>query len=703
MIWFMKLIRILLAAIDIVVYWLLELVYSLFIAISSAGIFSQATIQSFATRIYVFLGLIMVFKVSISLVTYIMNPDNFSKGDVGAPALLKGFIFALVGIVLVPYVFEIAYSFQRVILKENVIGNLILGMGHDENSEFSDSFIESGGKYMADTVYNAFYRPNEKLVGDKCLADPGDCDMSEYFETDVLDKYEKAYGEEDGAPLSVVHRLDWDILNATTEKDGETIFVMDYTYLITTLIGGFITYILFLFCIDIAVRSVKLCFLQLIAPIPLISKVDPKKGDKVFGNWMKECTSTYLDVFMRLLAIYFALFIISSISLQPINMVEGGTFDGFLGLILAVFLIIGTLNFARELPKLIGGIFGIDFKGMGGFSLNPMKNKNFAPIGAAAALGSSMASGAARGFRENGVLGALGGFAGGTFGGVARAGGNLMSGKNWSDIVGAQNAYNRDMNMASAQGSTAFGRARAAMSNAFGLPNDLDRRNREEQELLTAEQAINDFEAPIKAGIEARKRVSDSVGNMENRAIDNIKNGSAGQLSARYNDYVENINAARNSGDAARAASLTQELNEWMNSNDRDGAASQYIDAVLNGGTYYDSSGTAQTLTDSSGAVITDGTMNGMYDDYVSHCNNIGETAQGRSASDLHAHSGGLKRANSADQRRMVDEDNARAGRGELTKAQVAQRKQNLSSEKREAQANANAANKGFTGPGGGK
>ena len=380
MIWFMKLIRILLAAIDIVVYWLLELVYSLFIAISSAGIFSQATIQSFATRIYVFLGLIMVFKVSISLVTYIMNPDNFSKGDVGAPALLKGFIFALVGIVLVPYVFEIAYSFQRVILKQNVIGNLILGMGHDENSEFSENFIKSGGKNMADTVYNAFYRPNEKLVGDECLADPGDCDMSEYFEADVLEKYEKAYGEEDGAPLSVVHRLDWDILNATYEQDGETVFVMDYTYLITTLIGGFITYILFLFCIDIAVRSVKLCFLQLIAPIPLISKVDPKKGDKVFGNWMKECTSTYLDVFMRLLAIYFALFIISSISLQPINMVEGGTFDGFLGLILAVFLIIGTLNFARELPKLIGGIFGIDFKGMGGFTLNPAKKFGATPI-----------------------------------------------------------------------------------------------------------------------------------------------------------------------------------------------------------------------------------------------------------------------------------------------------------------------------------
>lgn len=566
MIWFMKLIRILLAAIDIVVYWLLELVYSLFIAISSAGIFSQATIQSFATRIYVFLGLIMVFKVSISLVTYIMNPDNFSKGDVGAPALLKGFIFALVGIVLVPYVFEIAYSFQRVILKENVIGNLILGMGHDENSEFSDSFIESGGKYMADTVYNAFYRPNEKLVGDKCLADPGDCDMSEYFETDVLDKYEKAYGEEDGAPLSVVHRLDWDILNATTEKDGETIFVMDYTYLITTLIGGFITYILFLFCIDIAVRSVKLCFLQLIAPIPLISKVDPKKGDKVFGNWMKECTSTYLDVFMRLLAIYFALFIISSISLQPINMVEGGTFDGFLGLILAVFLIIGTLNFARELPKLIGGIFGIDFKGMGGFTLNPAKKFGSTPLIGGALVGAAGLAG-----RSAGHLAALGGD---LIGGTAPAKWLTNKAQNIRDSIAqskvAENmkGYRDSFNewdekhgghlagIGYDAANTAHGIGAAALQSAGVLDRRLDRLEMEKARLMRNKEKVDKKNASKQAFV-------DSYNKMKDRAWEQISSGKVDAFKEEYNKFSAALTAAKNSGDAQSIIDAQKALDEF--------------------------------------------------------------------------------------------------------------------------------------------
>jgi hypothetical protein len=129
-----KIFRSFFAFFDVIAYTLIGLVYQLFMLISEAGIFSQASIQAFASRIYVLLGLFMIFRVSISLVTYILNPDSFSKGDVGAPALLKGFVFALLGIVLVPYVFEAAYSLQRIVLKDNLIGNLIMGMSWRNNT-----------------------------------------------------------------------------------------------------------------------------------------------------------------------------------------------------------------------------------------------------------------------------------------------------------------------------------------------------------------------------------------------------------------------------------------------------------------------------------------------------------------------------------------------------------------------------------------
>jgi hypothetical protein len=67
--WFLKILRLMFAFFDRIAFTLIEWVYELFMLIAEAGIFSQATIQEFASRIYVFLGLIMVFKVSISLVT----------------------------------------------------------------------------------------------------------------------------------------------------------------------------------------------------------------------------------------------------------------------------------------------------------------------------------------------------------------------------------------------------------------------------------------------------------------------------------------------------------------------------------------------------------------------------------------------------------------------------------------------------------
>lgn len=126
--WAITAFRIIVSFLDWVVYNLIVMIYDLFMDISSAGIFSQDTIQTFASRIYVFLGLIMVFKVSISLVNYIMNPDLFTDKTKGGTALLKGAMVALIGIVMVPYVFEMAYNLQAIILKNQVIGNLVFGM-----------------------------------------------------------------------------------------------------------------------------------------------------------------------------------------------------------------------------------------------------------------------------------------------------------------------------------------------------------------------------------------------------------------------------------------------------------------------------------------------------------------------------------------------------------------------------------------------
>ena len=401
--WFLKILRLLFAFFDRIAFTLIEWVYELFMLIAEAGIFSQATIQEFASRIYVFLGLIMVFKVSISLVTYILNPDNFNKADVGAPALLKGFVFALLGIVLVPYVFEAAYSLQRIVLKDNLIGNLIMGMS--DNNDDSSDYLENAGNEMSFVTLTAFLRLDTKFsqVSEACSANPvtvdyenktgelsSECDgLAEIMGDDAVNLLVKAYSNR-----SIEYLTDGDLLNVTvTTDDNDDEFLMSYLPIVSTAAGIFIAYVILLFCVDIAVRSVKLGFLQLIAPIPLIAKVDPKKGAKTFDKWVDECTSTYLDVFMRLAAIYFVLFIISAItgsgSSGIYNVVTGKGFSGISGIFVKIFIIIGALNFARDLPKLLEKIFDINLKNSGGFTLNAKKK-----LGATPLIGGTLAAGA---------------------------------------------------------------------------------------------------------------------------------------------------------------------------------------------------------------------------------------------------------------------------------------------------------------------
>lgn len=445
--WFIKILRLFCAFLDKIAYSLIALVYELFMLISQAGIFSQATIQEFAARIYVFLGLIMVFKVSISLVTYILNPDNFNKADVGAPALLKGFAFSLIGIVLVPYVFEAAYSLQNIVLKDNIIGNLIMGMSDDNND--SDDYIRDAGIDMSFVTLTAFIRLDTQFpqISEACAANPVDvtpaasegedptgtltaeCSgLEEVLGDEGVELLTKAY-----ANRSITYLIDGDLLNVTYKLEDKDEFVMNYLPIISTAAGIFIAYVILLFCIDIAVRSVKLGFLQLIAPIPLIAKIDPKKGNEKFTKWRDQCVSTYFDVFLRLAAIYFVLFIISAITTSGnsgiYNIVTGEGFSGVSGIFVKIFIIIGALNFARDLPKLLGDIFGLKLNSTGGFTLNPMKKIGETPL-----IGGALGAGAMLG--GAGAL-ALGRGVAGTLGSAGSAIANKISGGKYGDTFGS--------------------------------------------------------------------------------------------------------------------------------------------------------------------------------------------------------------------------------------------------------------------------
>lgn len=389
---------------DKTIYPLIGSIYNLFTSIAETTVIDQEIIKAFGGRIYALLGIFMLFKVSFSILNYIVNPDDMSDKNKGFSKLITNVLISLSLLVVTPMLFTEAYKLQSLILRDNAISNLILGSsgGVSSNAPATTNSVNAG-REMGFQVFNAFYYLDEEnyteCAGIYSGATKGNCanvfeengeEMVQIIENSIRSKSVSLY-------------LSFDLLHA---KDSNDNFIMTYTPIVSTVCGVVICLILLSFCFDVAVRSIKLGFLQIVAPIPIISRIDPKSAkDGMFSKWVKSCTTTYLDLFIRLIAIYFAVFVIANINLTAKSNVTGEAMQSN-GLV-QVFIIIGALLFAKSLPQLLQDLTGMKMDGK--FTINPMNKLRQTPIlGAAGAMTAATVGGAITG----GIAGAQAGLIG---------------------------------------------------------------------------------------------------------------------------------------------------------------------------------------------------------------------------------------------------------------------------------------------------
>ena len=165
------------------------------------------------------------------------------------------------------------------------------------------------------------------------------------------------------------------------------------------IVGAIFLVLLVAFTVDIAIRSIKLAILRLLAPIPIISYVEPKSAkDGMFASWVKALTSTYLDLFLRLAIVYFVIFIIQDMMVNGIIIDQAG---GMVGIISCIFIWIGLFFFARMAPKFIKDALGLKGPGMSNLGLSGVLG------GAATFVGGGGAKGALAGALSNMNAGAM--------------------------------------------------------------------------------------------------------------------------------------------------------------------------------------------------------------------------------------------------------------------------------------------------------
>ena len=504
-------------ALDNLGYFFLGGIFNIFFSIASAELFQGEVFNTFFERIQLILGVFMVFRLSITLLQIIVNPDMYKDKQSGAASLVRRVAVMLILLsVIVPItipeeatnenplnekiasngiLFGFLYQIQESIVENNILGQLILGIDTGE----SGSGLETGGmrnvgQVLTSQVAQSFVTPTPKN-------DSEEVDRTNFEDNAACPDIVRPYYN----PL-VTSGAIMDHVNSTCNSNGE-VYAFDYTILGGFIVSVVMTIIVIGFTLDIAVRSIKLGILRLIAPIPIISYISPgQEKDGAFGNWVKTLTSTYLSLFVRLVIIYFGIYLIIILRNGELINTDG------LSALAKIFVYIGILIFMKEAPKFFQDMLGL--KGDG---------KLFSGIGTmlgAAALTGGLAGSAVTGIKagwqegqeyRDGATGRLSRFGRGALsvgravlaGGAAGLGGAYVGAKTLATtdkkVPGAvYSAMQRNMARRAAH-STLFGRGWDKFSSAMTGSSPVDRMDAQIEGYKNASSLIDSIFAKADA------------------------------------------------------------------------------------------------------------------------------------------------------------------------------------------------------------
>lgn len=413
------LIRLIMSTIDRNAYFILSIAYQIFFNVATAELFSNALVKDFYYRCQLIIGVFMLFKFAVTILEGIVDPNKATDKKAGAGKIVSRIITSLVILALITpinipnprnewerqlnnngIIFGALYSLQNRILSNNTIGKLVLGTTETEENNNNNTSVTGGAasfigdvsdavsygilgtstasNRFASSILRAFLRIN--LEPDKSKWKTEEGKDPEYFNENracpnMSNKVLNIYKNPDANPQELLTLVNVDCETASgsglaslwgsiKKLAGAGTYAFAYSFLLSGISALIIAIILIGYTVDIAIRAIKLAVLRLIAPIPIISHMSisakEAKGEDTFSLWTKAVISTYIDLFIRLIIIYFVIYLIQDM-LQNGIVIRTGT--GIVGAISFVFIVIGLFLFARQAPKFIRDVLGIQGTG----------------------------------------------------------------------------------------------------------------------------------------------------------------------------------------------------------------------------------------------------------------------------------------------------------------------------------------------------
>ena len=504
--------------------WVSSLIYSLvslvtqgFFNLSYIQIFKSDVVEEITARLYVVLAVFMIFKLAFSLIQYLVNPDQVNDKTAGMGKLVSRTATAFIMLIAVPIIFtefifgppnaEPDHTYQAIIAR--AIPRIILANNVDADTDVGRSM----GETMAATAFSAFVQPRETCEGAPSLTT---------------------------ATISDIADATYQRCSEAVEGGESSIFAYDYNWLLGLAVGLIMLVIMLFFTVDIAIRAIKLGILRIVAPIPIVTYIDPKSAkDGAFNNWLKALISTFLELFIKVAVIYIIIFIINELTSAQGGIFENTGLDTGEQIYATVFIIIGMLLFAVQASGFIKNIFGIKDAG-GSAGLAALMG------GAGALLAGGGLAGAALGMASGAQAGAQG--KGGGQLGKGQELGRKMSGKpSFADRRAEKNRarFADKAGVGEDAIAAAEDRAQALQEQATEaeIQAKADPTNVEKQRLAAQMSA-------------AAQKANDTVSKMKDYAKDPRKAAAQGKIYTR-SQYARQM---MKSGAAAAVASVTDRI-----------------------------------------------------------------------------------------------------------------------------------------------
>lgn len=572
-------VRVIFNGLDGIIYglikWLLFGIFDLAHLTTSADVFN-----GIYSRIYVILGIFMAFKLSFSFFQYIIDPESMTgKSDKSITKVISRMFIMLVTLIFLPPILfgtkdgpgllsraQDAFlpSLPKIIFGVTDINGLNSDAVSYSSSSSTDDFtksIEQSSEAIAVNTLRGFYAPVPELN----IA----CGNGTYEKTPQIRNL-KEFANTIHSTCKVGYGLfskEFWTLPAWEVIQGKQYYLYSYNYGISTVVGVLVLLLLAGITIDIAKRVFKLIVLEAIAPIPIMSLVDPKASkDGAFGKWVKSLTTTFLDIFLKLGLVYLIVVLIQMITAKGSLFSNFPENAGFRTTYLTVLLILGLIFFAKEAPKFIKDALGIKDSGGGLFDDVKTIGKaaglvGGAAVGAAGVVGSTVGSVRAQhqaNKAENEDLGgkknvghsllhgarnvgaALSGAVGGTAAGVKG-----LTGKNAgiASVMKAQQDRNAADFARRREGGTFFGGVGSGVRQAFTGESGYDAYERETKKM---EENVKKAEVALKPRQDTnayRKAIMDRV---KSKAAESDKTtGTYGGITGNYREYSSAYAAAQ--------------------------------------------------------------------------------------------------------------------------------------------------------------